>query len=217
MMKAASIPGSKISIGLLECDPLRQVGIHSILDPIPDFRVMDMTTPGMAANPDLDVMLVGGYSPQFIDTMAQLRAARPDVRVVVTGMAMNDEAVLKAIVHGAKGFVDESATTPSFAQAIKAVYGGSVWVPRRVMSMLIERSGDLLRQRQIDSPHLTSRQKQVLNMLVEGRSNKEIAVLMGIEVRTVKAHIAGLLRKMGVRNRIALSIQAIKQSLVQTQ
>ena len=83
--------------------------------------------------------------------------------------------------------------------------------------MLIERSGDLLRHRQAGSPHLTSRQKEVLNMLVEGRSNKEIAVLMGIEVRTVKAHIASLLRKMGVKNRIALSVQAIKQSLVQTQ
>lgn len=216
-MKAASIPRAQISIGLLECDPLRQVGIHSILDQVPEFRVMDVTTPEMAANPNLDVMLVGGYSPQFVDTMAQLRAIRPDVRVVVTGTAMNDEAVLKAIVHGAKGCVDESAATPGFAQAIKAVHEGSVWAPRRVMSMLIERSGDLLRHRQMGSPSLTSRQKEVLNMLVEGRSNKEIAVLMGIEVRTVKAHVASLLRKMGVRNRIALSMQAIKQSLVQTQ
>ena len=81
--------------------------------------------------------------------------------------------------------------------------------------MLIERSGDLLRNRQIGSLHVTSRQKEVLGMLVEGRSNKEIAVRMGIEVRTVKAHVASLLRKMGVRNRIALSMQAIKQSLVQ--
>lgn len=215
-MTAASIPRSKISIGLVECDPLRQVGIHSILDQIPEFRVMDMTTTEMTANPDVDVMLVGGYSPRFTDTMAELRAARPDVRVVVTGMAMNDEAVLKAMVNGAKGCVDESAATPSFAQAIKAVHGGSVWAPRRVLSMLIERSDDLLRHRQTGSPHLTSRQKEVLHMLVEGRSNKEIAVVMGIEVRTVKAHIASLLRKMGVRNRIALSMQAIKQSLVQT-
>jgi len=214
-MKAASIPRSKISIGLLECDPLRQVGIHSILDQVPEFEVMDMTTQELAARPEVDVMLVGASSPQFIDTMAQLRAARSDVRVVVTGMAMNDEAVLRAIVHGAKGCVDESAATPSFAQAIKAVHEGSVWAPRRVMSMLIERSGDLLRNRQIGSLHVTSRQKEVLGMLVEGRSNKEIAVRMGIEVRTVKAHIASLLRKMGVRNRIALSMQAIKQSLVQ--
>ena len=54
-------------------------------------------------------------------------------------------------------------------------------------------------------------------MLVEERSNKEIAVLMGIEVRTVNAHIAALLRKMGVRNRIALCTEAIKQWLVQAQ
>jgi DNA-binding NarL/FixJ family response regulator len=216
-MRATAIHTSKISIGLLERDPLRQVGMHSILDRIPEFRVMDMTATEMAANPDVDVMILGDHSPQFLDTMTQLRAARPGVRVVVTGMAMDDEAVLNAIVYGAKGCVDESSATASFAQAIKAVHGGSVWAPRRVMSMLIERSSDLLRHRPIGSVHLTSRQKQVLNMLVEGRSNKEIAVLMGIEVRTVKAHIASLLRKMGVRNRIALSIQAIKQSLVQTQ
>ena len=61
---------------------------------------------------------------------------------------------------------------------------------------------------------MTSRERQVLEMLVEGRSNKEIAVPLGIEERTVKSHVAILMRKVGVQNRISLSVQAIKHSLV---
>lgn len=216
-MSNVSTHNSKISIGLMESDPLRQVGIHSILDRIPGFRVMDMSAPDVAANPDVDVMLLGDHSPQLLNTMTRLRSARPGVRVVVTGMAMDDEALLNAVVYGAKGCVDESITTASFVQAIRAVHGGSVWIPRRVMSMLIDRSGELLRDRQVSPLNITPRQKQVLSMLVEGKSNKEIGGLLGIEVRTVKAHVASLLRKLGVRNRIALSMQAIKRSLVSTQ
>ena len=61
---------------------------------------------------------------------------------------------------------------------------------------------------------ITAREKQVLQMLVAGRSNKEIAVPLGIEVRTVKAHMSQLIRKLGVRNRIAVSVQALRGSIV---
>jgi DNA-binding NarL/FixJ family response regulator len=121
-------------------------------------------------------------------------------------------------VYGAKGYVDEGAPTPDFAQAIHTVHHGSVWVPRRVMSIFIERCGDQLRRNfQPGCSTLTSREKQVLQMLVEGRSNKEIGGPLGIEERTVKAHVAKLMRKVGVKNRIALSVHAVHHSLVAAQ
>jgi DNA-binding NarL/FixJ family response regulator len=147
--------------------------------------------------------------------MTALRIARPDLKVVVTGTGIDDEAILKAIACGAKGYVDEAASTPDFTQAIYTVHQGSIWVPRRVMSMFIERSGDLLnRNYQPGCPTLTPREKEVLQMLVEGRSNKDIGRPLGIEERTVKAHVAKLMRKAGVKNRTALSVHAIHHSLV---
>jgi DNA-binding NarL/FixJ family response regulator len=83
------------------------------------------------------------------------------------------------------------------------------------MSMFIERSVGLLSDRpQISSSKLTSREREVLEMLVDGRSNKEIGSPLGIEVRTVKAHVAKMMRKVGVKNRIALSVHAVRHSLI---
>ena len=90
---------------------------------------------------------------------------------------------------------------------VNAVFG--------IMSMVIERTAGMLgRDRQAGSFRLTAREKQVLEMLVEGRSNKEIGNPLGIEERTVKAHVAKLMHKVGVKNRVALSVHAVRHSLV---
>jgi DNA-binding NarL/FixJ family response regulator len=122
---------------------------------------------------------------------------------------------LKAIASGAKGYVDEAASPTEFVQAIRIVNQGSVWAPRRVLSMFIERvssaPGRIFPAGRVT---FTDREKEVLEMLVAGRSNKEIGSALGIEERTVKAHVAKLMRKVGVQNRIALSVHAITHSLV---
>ena len=90
---------------------------------------------------------------------------------------------------------------------------GSIWAPRKLLSKLIDRllSGDdasLTNPR----PHLTTREDQVLKLLLMARSNREIATELGIEERTVKAHVGKLMRKIGAENRIELSMRAISGS-----
>jgi DNA-binding NarL/FixJ family response regulator len=108
------------------------------------------------------------------------------------------------------------ASSPDeFVRAVRVVNQGSVWAPRRVLSMFIERAGSTPGQIfPTGRGAFTDREKQVLELLVVGRSNKEIASALGIEERTVKAHVAKLMRKVGVPNRIALSIHAVTHSLV---
>jgi len=139
------------------------------------------------------------------------------IDVVDTGSGIDEETILKAIASGAKGYVDEAASPAEFAQAIRIVNQGSVWAPRRVLSMFIERvSSTPGRIFPAGRVTFTDREKEVLEMLVAGRSNKEIGAQLGIEERTVKAHVAKLMRKVGVQNRIALSVHAITHSLVTT-
>jgi DNA-binding NarL/FixJ family response regulator len=215
-MKLGPIKRSIIHVGILEGNPLRLVGFQSILDRVRDLHVTASSVAEIASNQNIHIALLGNHSgKKFFETMTTLRVVRPDLRVVVTGTGIDDETILKAIACGAKGYVDEGAPTSDFAQAIYTVHHGSVWVPRRVMSMFIERSGDLSsRSSHPDRSTLTSREKQVLQMLVEGRSNKEIGSPLGIVERTVKAHVAKLMRKVGVKNRVALSVHAIHHSLV---
>ena len=164
----------------------------------------------------IDLVLLGNRSGHnLFDLMASLKASRPDLRIIVTGSGMDEETILKAIASGAKGYVDEAASPKEFVQAIRIVNQGSVWAPRRVLSMFIERvssaPGRIFPAGRVT---FTDREKEVLEMLVAGRSNKEIGSALGIEERTVKAHVAKLMRKVGVQNRIALSVHAITHSLV---
>jgi DNA-binding NarL/FixJ family response regulator len=205
-----------IRLAVVESDPLRFVGFRALFDSEADFELVSASLPELAVEKNIDLVLLGSRGGQgLFDQMASLKAARPDLRIIVTGSGMDEETILKAIASGAKGYVDEAAAPAEFVQAIRVVNQGSVWAPRRVLSMFIERvtssPGRIFPAGRVT---FTDREKEVLGMLVAGRSNKEIGSALGIEERTVKAHVAKLMRKVGVQNRIALSVHAITHSLV---
>lgn len=216
-MKPAPAKKAPIQISVVESDPLRFVGFRALFDAEPDFELSAATLPDISTSQkEADIVLLGSRTAQnLFDVMATMKAARPDLRIIVTGSGIDEETILKAIAAGAKGYVDEAATPSEFAQAIRIVNQGSVWAPRRVLSMFIERvtssPGRIFPAGRVT---FTDREKEVLEMLVVGRSNKEIGSALGIEERTVKAHVAKLMRKVGVQNRIALSVHAITHSLV---
>jgi DNA-binding NarL/FixJ family response regulator len=162
-----------IGIAVIEDDPIRLVGLRSILDLVPSFHLFATSISDMAMVQRVDIVILRSSRNKFLQTLATLRVFRPDSRVLVTGTGADDETILKAIAAGMLG-----------------------------------------RERQAGSFRLTAREKQVLEMLVEGRSNKEIGNPLGIEERTVKAHVAKLMHKVGVKNRVALSVHAVRHSLV---
>jgi len=213
-----SFPARKppIRIAVVESDPLRFIGFRTLFESEPDLELQAVTAAEVATRSNIDVILVGSRGSQnLFDLMAGLKALRPDLRILVTGMGADDETILKAIMAGAKGYIDEAATPAEFAQAIRTVHQGSVWAPRRILSMFIERVSSSP-GKIFPAGHVvfTDREKEVLELLVAGHANKEIGAALGIEVRTVKAHVAKLLRKVGVDNRVTLSVHAITHSLV---
>jgi DNA-binding NarL/FixJ family response regulator len=128
-------------------------------------------------------------------------------------LGRTDEAVLDALNHGARGYVDEAAPAGEFAKAIRTVDQGLLWASRRVLAMFVDRC-IIANKRPLGKGEFTKREREVLEMLVAGRSNREIGVPLGIEERTVKAHVAKLMRKVGVQNRIALSVHALNHSII---
>jgi DNA-binding NarL/FixJ family response regulator len=168
------------------------------------------------AQQNIDLVLLGHHiGSNLFELVATLKAARPDLNVIVMGAGIDEENILKAIASGAKGYIDEAAAPTEFEQAFLVVSHGSVWAPRRVLSLFVERVSNSPGRIFPAGPlHFTHREKEVLAMLVAGRSNKEIGAPLGITERTVKAHVSKLMRKVGVQNRIALSVHAITNSLV---
>ncbi|MFB3915875.1 MAG: LuxR C-terminal-related transcriptional regulator [Terriglobales bacterium] len=216
MSKTAVAKKPRIRIAVVESDPLRFIGFRALFEAENDLELVAASLEEVSQRDNIDLVLLGSRNGRnLFDIMAGLKASRPDLRIVVTGSGADDETILKALAAGAKGYVDEAASPAEFVQAIHIVNSGSVWAPRRVLSMFIERvtthPGRIFPAGPVT---FTDREKEVLELLVAGRSNKEIGAALSIEERTVKAHVAKLMRKVGVQNRIALSVHAITHSLV---
>jgi DNA-binding NarL/FixJ family response regulator len=215
-MKISTATNPMLRIALAESDPLRLVGFRALLESESDLEMVSASLPEIAIQANIDVMLIGDRHGQNLsNAISHLKMTRPNLPIIVTGPSTDDEIILNAIVAGAKGYVFDGAPPVEFAQAIRTVSQGLVWAPRRVLSMFVELA---LTQRERvlhrASELLSDREKQVLTRLVAGLSNKEIGEPLGIVERTVKAHIAKMMRKVGVHNRIELSVHAVSHSLV---
>jgi DNA-binding NarL/FixJ family response regulator len=216
MTKTSASKKPRIRVAVVESDPLRLVGFRALFEAEPEFELVAASLEEVSLHEEIELVLLGSRGGQNLyDMVATLKASRPDLRIVVTGTGADDETILKALAAGAKGYVDEAAPASEFVMALRIVNSGSVWAPRRVLSLFIERvtshPGRIFPAGRVT---FTDREKEVLELLVAGRSNKEIGAVLKIEERTVKAHVAKLMRKVGVQNRIALSVHAITHSLV---
>ena len=115
-------------------------GLSGVFHSERDFELISSSLPDVRTQQGVDLVLVGDRPSQnLFDVMATLKAARPNLRIIVIGSGTEDETILKAIAFGAKGYVDVAASPADFVHAIRVVSQGSVWAPRRVLSTLIER------------------------------------------------------------------------------
>ena len=201
-----------IKVALIESDPLRFVGFRSLLGSELQIEHCSSVSevPTLAAT---DVVLLSNHLLDVLaDEIATLRKLCPSLPILVLG-AGSDDHVLTALTSGARGYVPESAGATEFLTAIRAVKEGSIWASRRLFSVLIEQLSNAPSSMRAGRPVFTNREKEVLDLLATGCCNKDIANTLGIEVRTVKAHVGKLMHKAGVKNRVSLCIHAVKHSL----
>lgn len=205
----------RLCIGLMDFEPLRVAGFESVFDDDPLVDVVPTDLPGALSSKEFEMVMLGLHNPvESFDLMGRLKIARPKLKLIVMGSETDDETIISAIAAGAKGYLEETATPEQVMQCIEVVESGSIWAPRRVLSAFVDRmlhssEKPVLRH----GFKLTERERAVLKLLMEARSNREIAEALGIEERTVKAYVARLMRKMGVENRIALSIHPSSRAL----
>jgi DNA-binding NarL/FixJ family response regulator len=207
--------GETLTVGLVNFEPLRVTGLRSILETEPQISVRVVDTSEVLADTSIGLVLYGLSTPPSFGRMSGLRVERPDLKLIVVGSLGDDETIIDAIAVGAKGYVEETAQPEQLLQAIDIVISGSIWAPRRVLSLFVDRmlqfSTKPVRRH---NNHFTEREQQVLRLLAAARSNREIAETLGIEERTVKAYIRKLMSKVGVDNRVALSLHAVTSELV---
>lgn len=218
-MKFSASKTQRIRIAVIESDPLRFIGFRALLELESDFELMPAESTGVSIRQNAQmVLLANRHGNNLASQMSTFKTMCPDVPVIVIGSSIDEEAIFTAIACGAKGYVFDGASPREFIQAIRTVNQGLIWASRRVLAKFIERASTYSKRGMPGGfGPLTYREKEVLRMLITGLSNKEIGAPLGIEERTVKAHIAKMMRKVGVQNRIALSVHALTNGLVSCQ
>jgi DNA-binding NarL/FixJ family response regulator len=203
-------------IGLVASDPLRLVGMEAILADLPGMQAVPLELEQIGSTGDLAVLMLearsgGDTLPELI---TRLRREHPQLRIVVVGEGLDPLLIEQVIGAGAKGYLAETASEAEIRMALEVVLDGSVWAPRKVLAKLLEGgsastsstpAGDSIVKR------MTAREREVLELLMDGRSNRAIAEALGIDEATVKAHLGRMLRKTGAHNRVELTLRAIEE------
>lgn len=161
-----------------------------------DLILLDLNMPGMDGLAGLE----------------RIREALPEVRIAMLSATTDAVSVRTAIAAGARGYIPKSSNDEALRYAISLIQAGEVYVPPSVLSEL-DRPGRALRDLPPDSPlhSLTGRQRQTLELLGRGLSNKEIARELGLLESTVKAHLKVVLKKLGAANRTQAALLANQQ------
>lgn len=209
-MTDSAMTTGQTRIGLLDFEPLRVAGLREILTGRAEFEVIASDMGDALRRPDFDlVLMLARRRVESYALLGRLKQKNPEMKIIVVSPDNDDETVMAAISAGAKGYLLETASPEVILQAVDVVLGGSIWAPRKVLAEMVDRalgnSGTPLRS---GAPRFTEREEEVLEQLIMARSNREIAEALSIQEQTVKSYVARLMRKVGVDNRIALSMQA---------
>ena len=209
-----------VKLGLVATDPLRILGLQTIFaeggittGPV---ESVPLSVPGALDSSGVSLILIDAACTDHIfELLATFRRTRPHLRLIVLGLEEDHDYIQRIIGAGAKGYLAHTARSGEVRMAIEIVQDGSAWAPRKVMAKLLEQSSATAGgNRPLEEPKFTARERQVLKLLVAGHPNREIASDLGIDLNTVKKHVGALMRKVGVTNRIALSVQAVSRNLL---
>lgn len=160
-----------------------------------------------------EVMLMDLRMPHVdgIEAIRQIKASNPAIEIVILTTYDDDAHILQGLGAGARGYLLKDAGRNALFNSIRAAARGESLLPPEVLAALLAHSH---RQERAEREGLSQREQEVLRLLVTGAANKEIAMQLNITERTVKAHVTGILNKLGVNSRTEAAAVAIRTGLV---
>ena len=198
-------------------------GLRMVLDAEPDLEVVAEAGDGAEAvaralEDDVDLAIIDISMPRMtgLQAVRELHARRPDLRILILSMHQNEQYLYEALKAGASGYVLKTVVDRDLIEACRAVMRGEPFLYPGAMTPLIR---DYLRRARTDQPlredPLTAREQEVVKLIAEGYSSKQIAAALVISEKTVERHRANILEKLGMHDRVELTRYAIRRGLVE--
>ncbi|HEY1590486.1 MAG TPA: response regulator transcription factor [Solirubrobacteraceae bacterium] len=198
-------------------------GLRMVLEAQPDLDVVAEAGDGLEAvdvalAQDLDLAVIDIAMPRMtgLHVARELHRRRPQLRILMLSMHQNERYLYEALKAGASGYVVKTVADRDLVEACRATLRGERFLYPGAMTPLIE---DFLNRARQDLPvredPLTPREQEVVKLVAEGNSSREIATALVISDKTVERHRANVLEKLGMRDRVELTRYAIRQGLVE--
>lgn len=218
-MESTALTG--ISILLVDDHTLVRAGIRALLERLPDVSVTAEAKDGREAlklmhgqPPDLVLMDIAMPGLNGLEATARITKEFPAVRTIVLSMYPNDEYVREAIKAGAAGYLLKSGATVELESAIKTVMRGERYFSPAVSARVVRNKGGSLGADRAKIERLTPRQREILQLIAERHSTKEIAQILNISAKTVETHRAQMMDRLGIHDVPGLVRFAIRAGLV---
>jgi len=201
-----------MKIMVVDDHPLMRVGVTSIINARPDMTTVAQAETGEEAialfprhKPDVTLMDLRLPGMSGVEAILEIRSSNPKARFVVLTTYEGDEDIHRALEAGAQGYVIKGMPYQTLIEALQRVHSGGRFLPPPIVRALASRSPD---------SDLSAREQEVLRLLVGGKSNKDIAALLGITEATVKCHVSMILTRLNVSDRTQAVVTALQRGLV---
>ncbi len=217
-----------IHVLIVDDHALLRAGIKSLLESSNDIRVVGETGDGRKAlelmksvNPDVVLMDISMPGLNGLEVAAKARKENPKIKIVFLSMHCSEEYILRALKAGAVGYVSKDAETCELELAIRSAAKGGTFLSPSVSSKVIENC--LMRPEGFDKggvgpyDQLTTRQREIVQLIAEGHTTKEIAVKTKLSINTVEAHRTNIMNRLQIHDVAGLVRYAISKGIISIQ
>jgi two-component system, NarL family, response regulator NreC len=213
----------QIRILLADDHTVMRRGLRLLIESQPEFSVVAEASDGRqavqqaeATLPDVAVMDIAMPNLSGIEAAQRIATAQPNIAIVILSMHSDEGYVLRALKVGAKGYLLKDSAEGDLIEAIKAVHEGKTFFSPEISKMLVEDYVREIRTRGAEDTYdlLTSREREILQLLAERKSNKEIALALNISVYTIETHRRNLHEKLNLHSLAELILYAVRKGII---
>ena len=214
---------SATRILLADDHTIMRSGLRLLLEQQEDFQVVGEAEDGRQAvamaeqlHPNVAVLDIGMPNLNGIEAARQIMASSPDTAIVILSMHSDESYVMRALKSGAKAYLLKDSAEADLIRAVRAVRDGKSFFSPAVSRLLLEDYVRQLQQRGAEDSYelLTGREREILQLIAEGKANKDISALLNLSLHTVETHRTHILQKLNLHTVPELILYAVRKGII---